>query len=375
MLHVVGLFALLTLLIHLASIGLVWRRCRPRPAPRAGAGMPAVSIIRPVCGVDHHEVETLRSGFMLDHPRYELIFCVAKADDPVIPLVRRLMAEHQDVPARLLIGDERVSANPKLNNLVKGWPQARAEWIVLADSNVLMPPDYLARLFAAWQPGTGLVCSPPIGIWPKGFWAEIECAFLNEHQARWQYAADTLGLGFAQGKTMFWRRADLDAVGGIEALAAEIAEDAAATKVVRGQGRRVRLVDGPFAQPLGQRDAASVWRRQLRWARLRRATFKRFFIPEILTGALWPLAATLAYAIGMDWPLPAVLAAFLLTWYGAEGALARHAGWPLSWRSPLAWMLRDLMLPLLWIEAWRGSDFSWRGNDMTTRQATAMGGD
>jgi ceramide glucosyltransferase len=35
----------------------------------------------------------------------------------------------------------------------------------------------------------------------------------------------------------------------------------------------VRLVDRPFPQPLGYRSAADVWRRQLRWARLRRASF------------------------------------------------------------------------------------------------------
>ena len=103
----------------------------------------------------------------------------------------------------------------------------------MADSNVLMPRDYLQRLLAGWRPDTGLLCSPPIGCQPDGFWAEVECAFLNTYQARWQYAADTLGLGFAQGKTMLWRRRDLERAGGIQALAEEIAEDAAATKLVR----------------------------------------------------------------------------------------------------------------------------------------------
>ena len=68
---------------------------------------------------------------------------------------------------------------------------------------------------------------------PRGFWAELECAFLNTYQARWQYAADSLGHGFAQGKTMLVRRRDLAQAGGIQALAEEIAEDAAATKLVR----------------------------------------------------------------------------------------------------------------------------------------------
>jgi len=50
---------------------------------------------------------------------------------------------------------------------------------------------------------------------------------------------------------MMWRREVLDRAGGIRALAAEIAEDAASTKIIRAQGLKVRLVDMPFEQPLG----------------------------------------------------------------------------------------------------------------------------
>jgi ceramide glucosyltransferase len=136
-------------------------------------------------------------------------------------VVRKLIAAHPGVEAQLLIGDDRVSSNPKLNNCVKGWRAAAHPFIAIADSNVLMPPDYIQRLLAAWQPDTGLVCSPPAGCRPMGLWANLECAFLNSYEARAQYFADTLGIlgiGFAQGKTMLWRRCDLEAAGGIRAL-------------------------------------------------------------------------------------------------------------------------------------------------------------
>ena len=58
-------------------------------------------------------------------------------------------------PARLLIGDDRISANPKLNNVVKGWKAARYDWVIIADSNVLMPSDYIQRLLARWRPDSG----------------------------------------------------------------------------------------------------------------------------------------------------------------------------------------------------------------------------
>ena len=143
----------------------------------------------------------------------------------------------------------------------------------------------------AGAPNTGIVCAPPIGSRPESFAAEIECAFLNTYQARWQYAGESCGYGFAQGKTMLWRREILEAGGGIEALGAEIAEDAAATKLIRAQGFNAHLVDRPFQQPLGQRRLRDVWSRQLRWARLRRATFPFFFAPEILTTSLLTFVA------------------------------------------------------------------------------------
>ena len=247
----------------------------------------------------------------------------------------------------------------------KAGEPAAHDWIVIADSNVLMPPDYIQRLFVPWTEKTGLVCAPPIGGRPEGFWAELECAFLNTYQARAQYFADTVGLGFAQGKTMFWRRAVLDQAGGIRALAADLAEDAASTKVVRAAGRKVQLVDRPFEQPLGYRSALDVWRRQSRWARLRRACFPHFFLPEIATGGIFPMIALGVFAQTMDWPAIPFVLALALAWYGGEIALARAAGWHMSPLYPVQALLRDLLLPILWLDGLFGSKFNWRGNAMS----------
>ena len=347
--------------VQIASIAIAMIRLRRR-APVEFDDYSPVSLVRPLRGVDNYAAETLRSTFDLDYPQYEILFCVADAADPVVRLIKDLIAAYPAVDARLLIGDDRVSANPKLNNVVKGWRAASHDWVVIADSNVLMPRDYIQRLFASWRADTGLVASPPIGSRPHGFWAEIECAFLNTYQARWQYIVDSFGRGFAQGKTMLWRRADLERAGGIEALGREIAEDAAATKIVRGAGLNVRLVDRPLAQPLGRRSAREVWNRQLRWARLRRASFFMYFLPEIFSGGVLPIicAAIVAHALG--WPVLLFTAFFALIWYGSEMALAVASGWHLSALHPLHGLIRDLMLPALFVAALRGNDFVWRGN-------------
>jgi ceramide glucosyltransferase len=323
-----------------------------------------VSILRPICGLENHIEETLRSTFALDYPRYEIVFCSARADDPAALLAQRLIAQHPHVPARLLVGNERISANPKLNNLHKGWRAAAHDLIVMADSNVLMPADYIQRLTAMAGPRVGLVCSPPAGCWPDGLWAELECAFLNTYQARWQYFADSAGLGFAQGKTMLWRRLDLERAGGITALGTDIAEDACATKISRANGCRVRLVGPPFPQPLGRRALGEVWRRQLRWARIRRATFSLYFLPEIFSGAALPFLAGAFAAASAGASAPLTLLCLACLWYGGEALLAFAAKWPLTLRSPLAWIARDLLLPVLWSAAWLGNGFVWRGNEM-----------
>lgn len=351
---------------NITSIVLAASRLRRRHimAPPIGKPMP-VSIVVPSRGVEPFTRETLERAFSLDWPRYELIFCVAHADDPVVKLIRAAIARFPAVPARLLIGNDRISANPKLNNCVKGWEAARHDWVILADSNVLMPRDYVQHLLAAWGPDTGLVCSTPIGSRPDGFWADVECAFLNTLQARWQYAGEALGLGFAQGKSMLWNKPMLDANGGIRALAAEIAEDAAATKLVNGLGLRVNLVSSPFEQPLGRRTLGEIWSRQTRWARLRRVTFPLFFAPEVLTGAAVPTVLALVAAASAGFSLPLTLVAVLAAFYLPECALAWAKGWHLSPRMIAAMMMRDMIVPAMWARGWLGGAVDWRGNAMT----------
>ncbi|AZO34526.1 MAG: glycosyltransferase [Mesorhizobium sp.] len=362
-----GLASSALLFSNLASILLAASRLKRRHVIAPPVGAQPVSIIVPSRGVEPFTQETLQRAFSLDWPRYELIFCVAHAEDPVVRLIDAAIARHPKVPARLLIGDDHISANPKLNNCVKGWQAARHDWVVLADSNVLMPRDYVQHLMAAWRPDTGLVCSTPIGSRPDGFWAEVECAFLNTLQARWQYAGEALGLGFAQGKSMLWNKPMLDANGGIQALAAEIAEDAAATKLVNGLGLRVNLVASPFEQPLGQRSFAEIWSRQTRWARLRRVTFPLFFTPEILTGAAAPLLLALVAAASAGVSLSTTALWVLAIAYLPECLLALAKGWYLSPRSVTAMIARDAMLPAIWARAWFGGAVEWRGNEMTIR--------
>nr|WP_314094083.1 ceramide glucosyltransferase [uncultured Shinella sp.] len=351
---------------NLASILIAGRRLDALGTPPPDLRKkPPVSIVIPVRGIENFTGETLERAFRLSWPRYELLFCVAHGNDPIIPLIEKTAAAHPEIAMRILIGDDRISANPKLNNCVKGWQAAQYDWVILADSNVLMPPDYIQHLMGSWRSDSGLVCSTPLGSRPEGFWAEVECMFLNTQQARWQYAGEALGLGFAQGKSMLWYKPMLDANGGIHALNAEIAEDAASTKLVNRLGLKVHLVSAPFEQPLGRRTEHEIWSRQARWSRLRRVTFPSFFAPEILLGVLPPLLLALAAVALGDLTLLPTVFMVLAGIYLPELALARAKGWHLSRWSVPAMMARDMMMPAIWLRAWIGGTIDWRGNTMT----------
>jgi ceramide glucosyltransferase len=62
-------------------------------------------------------------------------------------------------------------------------------------------------------------------------------------------------------------------------------------------------------------------------------------------------------------PLSIIL--LLVVWFGAERALAESAGWHRSLGMAAALLVRDLLLPALWIGALLRTDFVWRGNEMT----------
>jgi ceramide glucosyltransferase len=352
--------AVFFLVAHLATLFVAWLRCHAGAAlPTPTTELPPVTVVRPLCGIETFSAETLEAAFALEYPSYELFFCVARADDPIVPMVQAAIATRPGSDARLLIGDDPISVNPKLNNMVKAWRAAAHDWIVFIDSNVLVPPDFLRRCVATWRADTGAVSAPPVGSHPSGFGGYLECAFLNTYEARWQYATDTIGRGFAQGKTLFYRKADLDRTG-LRELGVEPAEDAATTKMVRRQGLKVRLAP-PSPMPIGFRSFAEVWSRQLRWARLRRATFPLEFLPEIVSGSFVPalLAGGAAYGFGAS--IAGTVLAYLALWQGAEWLLATACRWPAGWRLPLALVVRDIVLPALWVGAFTGRSVTWKG--------------
>src|SRR5438445_7155418 len=107
---------------------------------------PPVSILKPLCGLDPHGYESLRSHCTQDYPEYEIIFGVAALDDPAVPAVERLIREFPELSMRLVVCSNVFGMNFKISNLLQMLPEARHSYLVINDSDIGVPRDYLRKV-------------------------------------------------------------------------------------------------------------------------------------------------------------------------------------------------------------------------------------
>lgn len=314
------------------------------------------SIIRPLKEYDEFLWNTLTSTFKIDNiEECEVIFA-AEEECTATDMAQMISSNFPNIPSKIIINSKIHCENPKLSNLIKGWNVAEGHWILMVDSNIFLPFDTLHRLFKVWNPYVGIICSPPLGTEPESFWAEVECAYLNTFQAKWQRIVDYFNFGFVQGKVMVVCKQQFEKLGGLTALASEPCEDASATKMVRRAGLKVRLASKLFSQPLGERSLQQVWNRQIRWAQLRRVTFPLWYSLEIFLSAMPNLLLFILF--------PHSFLIILLFWassYIGETLLAYSFGWHRSLIQPLAMLVRDFMMIGVWIRGWFGTSWNWNG--------------
>src|SRR5579863_7082788 len=84
-----------------------------RPRPASGEALLPVSVLVPIRGVDFGLEQNLTSFFQQDYPQYELVFALHDDRDPALPLIRKVIAAHPQIPAQVKIGHVEQHANPK----------------------------------------------------------------------------------------------------------------------------------------------------------------------------------------------------------------------------------------------------------------------
>ena len=367
---VLGAWWTLAVLVNLASVAL---GLLPQRRRFAADLCPPISVMVPVKDADPAIAANMEALISQDYPTFEIIFAAADPGDPAIPLIERVMAGRPDVPTRLTTDPARASVNPKLDNLRRAWRWARHELVLICDVNARFRPDELRRLAGQLAPGIGLLTAVPVATEPRGFCGELETAFFNSGGARWLIAADRLGQGVGVGQTMLLRRADLERVGGIDAMTAGICEDAALAAAIRRAGLAVQMARDPGWHPVGRRRFRDLWQRHLRWQCCRKYHAFPLFVFE---PAISPLG--MATAGGLWWgPLIGLsvvplIVAHLTAWYAIEAIYVRVQRWHLSWLSPVSWLVRDALIPALWLRATIARSLMWRGQRMALPPMLAL---
>jgi ceramide glucosyltransferase len=332
--------------------------------------LPPISMLKPLKGVDPEIWETFCSQCEQNYPDFQIVFGVSDPDDPAIEVVRRLQAKYPERQIELIECQRTLGANVKVSNLVQMLPAARHEILLVSDSDIRVPKDYLRRVVAPLlDPSVGVVTCLYRGVPGRSLGSRLEALGISMDFVPGVLSARIVdrGIRFALGSTMVFRRRDLDALGGFEVFVDHLADDYELGRRVSDRGKRVELSDLAVDTCLPAYSFHQFLDHQLRWARGVRDARPWGYVGTLLTfGLPWSMAMLLA-ARGTPW-----------AWALAEITLAARAAVGLATaltvlddhrvlENIFLLPIRDLLTPLIWAASFAGHRIHWRGEVFTLR--------
>ncbi len=324
--------------------------------------LPAVSILKPLRGDEPDLLGNLASFCTQAYPApVQLIFGVHDVNDEAIAIVQRLKASFPEKDLHLVIDPAVHGTNPKISNLINMMTVARHPFIVLADSDVGVPANYLLRLAAASEePGVGCVTCLYRGVAVSKFWSKLGALAIDAHFL----PKVLIGLrsGLAEpcfGPTIALHRSRLDEIGGFEAFSDLLAEDYAIGAALRKKGLRVAVPPLLVDHNCGESSFVELWRHELRWARTIRTVAPLGYAGSLVTHplafALLALAAGAPVA-GSALAILAILGRIVLLHVTARNHRPALA---LCWLIPVC----DLISFAIFVWSFCGRDIIWRGRN------------
>jgi ceramide glucosyltransferase len=304
---------------------------------------------------------------------FEVLFAVRDPADPAVAAAEAAMAAHPGVPARLVRDPRLHGSNRKVSQLLNLQELARHPVLVVADSDMRVEADWLARATAPLaDPGVGLAtclyrAEPADGRFPSRLaalgtdWHFLPGAALGEAmgQARGCY-----------GATIALRREVLDRIGGFAPLSDLLADDHALGEAVRRLGLRVVVAPALPAHMAHEADLRELLAHELRWARTLRLLAPTGYIGMGVTHPLaWGLLATAAAPAGWG---AAALAAALVGRLGLAVAVDRATGAAGGFRRLALLPLRDLLSFAIWAAGLARSSVEWGGRRYRLRRDGSM---
>jgi ceramide glucosyltransferase len=170
------------------------------------------------------------------------------------------------------------------------------------------------------------------------------------------------GIRFGLGSTLAFLRADLERIGGFEALLDYLADDYELGKRISDIGKEVQLSDVVVETFLPAYAVNDFFAHQMRWASGVRDSRKGGYFGLVVTfGLFWSCVALIA-AGGAPW----ALGLFAIT-FGLRLAMAVTIGRAVLHDRQLLnmlWLLplRDLIAVAVWLASFAGRTVTWRGD-------------
>jgi len=335
-----------------------------KDCPERVADLPPVSILKPLKGTDPEMYESFRSHCLQDYAGYEILLGISDAKDPAVELVEELKREFPHCAIKLVRCEKNLGVNGKVSSLAQLVKAAKYDMLLVNDSDIRVTPDYLRTVITELQAaGTGLVTCLYRGVPANTIASRLESLGISTDFAPGVLAAMQIegGLHFGLGSTLAFRRRELDAIGGFEAIMDYLADDYELGKRIAEQGLSVLLSRSIVQTFLPAYGFSGFFSHQLRWARTIRASRPGGYAGLLLTYTLpWSILC-LVLARGARWAWALFIAAALL-----RMTMALVSGiFVLRDREVVRslWLLpiRDLLAPLVWLGGMFERKIVWRG--------------
>lgn len=363
---VVAFLSVLGGLLCLAGwVAVVRFATRPSSVPTE---RPPVTILKPLCGDEPLLEQALASCCSQPYPTFQIVFGLHHQTDPALAVVQRLQVRFPECDIAIVIDPTLHGPNRKVSNLINMLPSARYDVLVISDSDLHLPPNYLERLVAELEkPGTGLVTAAYIGLPPAelGWQAKLGATQITHNFLPGVLLSRVLGRQDCLGSTAMLRRKTLDQTGGLHALVHLLAEDNVLGQRVRDLGLRIGLADVLVAATVGETSLRALWNHEIRWMRTVRASAPLALAASTLQYPIFWAAMACALSGGALWGIAICGGSWALraaSVRGIDTALCRKVGHLAP--AATAWLLpfRDLLSVMeigasYWIE-----DVIWRGH-------------
>mgnify|MGYP002400338637 CR=1 FL=1 len=328
-----------------------------------------MTILKPLHGDEPFLYENLRTFCDQDYPHFQIVFGTLLLHDPALQAVHRLQREFPACDIAIVSQSAASGGrNPKVVNLQRMEHAAKHDLLVIADSDMRVGRDYLESLAEAFQnerTGAATCLYGALGV--DGLPSLIGAMHVNDQFAPSVLVALALEpLRYCFGATMAVRRATLNRIGGLAALAANLGDDYLLGKLVSDAGERVALCRHLPHTIVADCDLRDVWSRELRWARTIRSARPLGYAGSILTHPLMLAAcnALLRRSFASGVILGAALALRVALHAEATKTFAAR-------RRVTPWLIpvRDASAAALWIGGLFGSRVRWRESEFQLRGA------